>query len=136
MCVPMRINIIRGMFFSMQKKRIRFFSVLTAAFVWLSAIAVPVSWAADNSDADKNGKADCACAQSVTMNVPPDMQQGSDNVAYVNSSAPSVRWQKADFIHSFCPNNSNYNETVDVFADGVSDTLRTDAAYLKVVMLC
>ncbi len=121
---------------SMRKNRIRFFSVLTAAFVWLSAITVPVSWAADNSDADKNGKTDCACAQSVTMNVPPDMQQGSDNAAYVNSSAPSVRWQKADFIHSFCPNNSDYDETVDMLVCSASDISRAYAAYLKVVMLC
>ena len=76
------------------------------------------------------------CAQSVAMNIPPDMQQGSDNAVFTNVQPPSVRWQRADFIHSFCPEATAVDEAICSFISEALYNSGTEAVHTGVVMLC
>lgn len=117
------------------KSRIVFLSVMMAAFVCLSIVSAPFAQAAENINSD-NGEDGATCAQSVAMNIPPDMQQGSDNAVFTNVQPPSVRWQRADFIHSFCPEATAVDEAICSFISEALYNSGTEAVHTGVVMLC
>lgn len=117
------------------KSGIVFLSVMMAVLVCLSIVSAPFVQAVENINSD-NGEYGTGCAQSVAMNIPPDMQQGSDNAVFTNVQPPSVRWQKADFIHSFCAEATAVDETICSFISESLYNSGTEAVYTGVIMLC